>query len=161
VQLEFLYRVRFGYPEGWSVPLGGRGSVESQHFFFAEGRCEGRIAGRFRGANHPSRRGDGTFLPNFQGVIETDDGAVLLFDTWGYGRAYPPGRRQVVGAFRHVSDDERYRWLNDSVAVCTGEVRTLEDGTAELVLDVAELVWEPIDDDRPITQPAGSTAAPS
>jgi hypothetical protein len=53
----------------------------------------GRISGRFRGANHPYRRGDGTFQPDFQGVIETDDGAEVLFDYRGYGRAYPVGGR--------------------------------------------------------------------
>jgi hypothetical protein len=43
-------------------------------YFLAEGRCEGRIVGWFRGASHPHRRSDETFLPDFQGVIETDDG---------------------------------------------------------------------------------------
>jgi hypothetical protein len=37
----------------------------------------------------------------------------------------------------HVSDDSRYRWLNDVVCVGTGEVR-LE----QLLIDVAEVVWE-------------------
>jgi hypothetical protein len=70
----------------------GSESAEGRFFFLAEGR----ISGLFRGANHPSRRGDGTFLPDFQGVIETDDGAEVLFDYQGYGRAYPVGRRQIV-----------------------------------------------------------------
>jgi hypothetical protein len=50
------------------------GNPECQFFFLAEGRCEGRISVLFRGANPPHRRSDGTFLPDFQGVIETDDG---------------------------------------------------------------------------------------
>ena len=45
--------------------------------------------GGSEGRNHPHRRGDGTFLPDFQGVIETDDGAEVLFDYRGYGRVYP------------------------------------------------------------------------
>jgi hypothetical protein len=101
------------------------------------------VTGRFRGANHPRRRGDGTFLPDFQGVITTDDGATIYFDYRGYGRAYPPGRRQIVAAATHLSADERYRWLNDSLSVGTGEVRTLADGSWELVVDWAEVVWEP------------------
>ena len=48
MKLEPLYRVRFRYPEGWSVALGAGGSLEGQHFFLAEGRCTGRVAGRFR-----------------------------------------------------------------------------------------------------------------
>jgi hypothetical protein len=40
----------------WTVDLAEPESAESQHFFLAEGRCEGRISGRFLGANHPHRR---------------------------------------------------------------------------------------------------------
>jgi hypothetical protein len=86
---------------------------------------------------------------DFQGFIETDDGATVIFDYKGYGRAYPKGRRQVVGAARHLSDHESYRWLNDSICVIAGEVRSparppeeITQGDIELVLDVSELVWE-------------------
>jgi hypothetical protein len=142
MRLETLYSVRFEYPEGWAVELDGF----EQHFYLAEGRCEGAIAGRFRGANHPVRRADGTFCPDFQGVIETDDGAAVFFDYRGYGRAYPAGRRQIVGFAFHLSDDERFRRLNDAVCACAGEVRTQEGSATVLVLDVAELVWEPVVD---------------
>ena len=67
----------------------------------------------------------------------------------GYGRAYPPGRRQIVGSVFHLADREPYRRLNDVVCVCVGEVRAPSDpGRAEpdLVIDVAELIWEPIAD---------------
>jgi hypothetical protein len=109
VRLEPLYRVQFSYTGGWGADLAGPENPECQFFFLAEGRCEGRISGQFRGANHPHRRSDGTFLPNFQGVIETDDGAEVLFDYRGYGRAYPIGRRQIVVSATHLSEDERYR----------------------------------------------------
>jgi hypothetical protein len=142
-ELKPLYRVRFTYPEGWSIPLGDP-SGESQHFFFAEGRCDGRLQGRFRGANHPRRRSDGTFLPDFQGIIETEDGAVVYFDYGGYGRAYPAARRQIVSSATHLSADERYRWLNDVVCVGTGEVRAEAGHPTELVLEVMELVWMPL-----------------
>jgi hypothetical protein len=141
MKLERLYRIRFTYPEGWEVSLGGD---SEQHFYIAEGRCEGVITGRFRGANYPRRRSDGTFRPDFRAVIETDDGANVMFEWHGYGRAYPIGRRQIVGAVFHLSDDERYQRLNDVVCVCTGEVRASERGPAQLVVDVAELVWEEV-----------------
>jgi hypothetical protein len=145
MRLEPLYRVRFSYPEEWGVELSGGGSGESQFYFVAAGSCDGRISGRFRGSNHPRRRVDGTFLPDFQGVIETVDGATILFDMRGYGRAYPKGARQVVTSVTHVSDDERYHWLNDTVAVGTGEVRSGPRRPTELVIDVAELVWDGVD----------------
>lgn len=98
MQLRPLYTVRFVYPDGWSVELKGPGGVEEQHYYFAEGRCEGAIAGTFRAGNHPRRRADHSYAMNMQGFIQTDDGAVIMVDYQGFGRAYPPGRRQVVGA---------------------------------------------------------------
>ena len=78
MRLEPLYRMVFDYPQGWSVALGA-GGAESQHLFLAEGRCDGRISGPLQGANHPRRRGDGTYCPAFHGVISTIDGATVLF----------------------------------------------------------------------------------
>ena len=49
----------------------------------------------------------------------------------------------------HLADREPYSRLNDAVCVCTGEVRQPADpGQAgpDLVIDVAELIWEPIAD---------------
>jgi hypothetical protein len=80
-------------------------------------------------------------------VIETDDDATVMVECHGYGRAYPAGRRQIVGSVLHLSDSDRYRRLNDVVCVCVGEVRTPADPdqpSSDLVMDVAELIWEPI-----------------
>jgi hypothetical protein len=146
LRLEPLYRIRFTYPESWSVELEGGWE---QHLYLAEGRCEGSITGRFRGSNFPQRRTEsGPFCPDFRAAIETDDGATILVESHGYGRAYPAARRQIVGSVLHLSDDDRYRSLNDAMCVCVGEVRAPgdADGVSHLVLDVAELVWEPIAD---------------
>src|SRR6476620_3783518 len=107
LRLEPLYRIRFTYPESWMVSLDGGWE---QHLFLAEGRCEGSISGRFRGANFPRRHGaDGPFRPDFRAVIETEDDSVVMVELHGYGRAYPPGRRQVVGAIFHTSDAPQHR----------------------------------------------------
>ena len=144
MRLEPMYRIRFTYPEGWDVTL--QGGWE-QHFYLAEGTCEGEVTGRFRGANYPLRRTPhGPFCPDMRGVIETDDGATILFEVQGFGRTHPVGARQIVGSMLHTSDHPRYRRLNDAVCACVGEVRSRRppaDGP-ELVIDVAELVWEPI-----------------
>jgi hypothetical protein len=63
----------------------------------------------------------------------------------GYGRAYPLGARQVVVAVTHVSHHPRYTRLNDRLAVGCGEVRRLSDDETELVIDVRELICEPIE----------------
>lgn len=143
MRFEALYRLTFTYPEEWVVEIAGEGGTEEQHFFIAEGRADGQISGRMRGANHPRRRTDRTFVPDFQGVIETDEGATIFFELHGYGRAYPPGRRQIVCSVTHIADVEPYRRLNDCVCVGVGEVRAGADGTV-LVIEVAELVWGPI-----------------
>ena len=145
VRLEHLYRIRFTYPESWIVGLEG---AWEQHLMIAEGRCEGQLVGRFRGMNFPQRRTpSGPFRPDFRAVIETEDGATVMFEWHGYGRAYPAGRRQIVGSVFHLSDSPGYSRLNDVVCVCVGEVRTSDDPSQpspHLVIDVAELVWEPV-----------------
>ena len=149
MQLKPLYTVRFHYPKGWQVDVKGDAGLEEHDFFFAEGRLEGGITGVFRAANHPRKRVDGPYLMDIHGFVETDDRAVILLEYRGFGRAYPPGRRQVVGAAFHHSDHASYRRLNDSVCVIAGEVRRpepppvpLEQKHIQLVFSVAELIWE-------------------
>jgi hypothetical protein len=145
MRLEPLYRIRFSYSEGWSVDLEGGWE---QHLYLAEGRCEGLLSGRFTGFNYPVRRTEeGPFVPDFRAAISTDEGDTVMVELRGYGRAHPVGRRQIVGTVFHVSDSDRYKRLNDAVCVCVGEVRAAQSaGQAgpELVIDVAELIWEPI-----------------
>jgi hypothetical protein len=132
MRLERLYRVEFSYPEHYPVD-----GAEVRGVYFAEGRCEGIVAGRFRGMNHPRLRPlDDVYLPDFQGVIETEDGASIAFDYRGYGRARDYGR-EVVGAAFHSTGDERYARLNDSVCVLAGEARE-----RRIRLQVDEVVWE-------------------
>jgi hypothetical protein len=150
MQLKPLYTVRFFYPDGWETTIDGSLGKEEEHFYLGEGVCEGTISGKFRGANHPRRRADGTFLMNFQGFIETQPAkSIIMFDYQGYGRTYPKGRRQVVGTAKHYSQDEKYRWLNDSICVISGEVRApiippeqIKQADVKLVFTVAELLWE-------------------
>ena len=141
-------------------PNASQGDVtEEEHFYFAEGKCEGGIVGEFRGANHPHRRVDKAFAMNLQGFIKTNDGALIMIDYKGYGRSKVISSqkyksREVVGAAWHVTDNDRYRWLNDVVCVIAGEVRRPADippeqvkqADVQLVFDVSELVWEPVSD---------------
>ena len=88
-----------------------------------------------------------------------------MTDYKGYGRSFQRSqtlygtssnektrfRRQVIGAAWHVTDSEKYRWLNDAVCAIPGEVRVppnipsdkLKQADVQLVFDVAEIVWEP------------------
>ena len=126
-------RIAIGAPITVRILRGdGKHGTEWQDFYLAEGTCAGRVAGRMRGANHPRRRTDGTYCPDFQGVIETADGAEVMFDWRGYGRAYPVGARQIVLTATHMAEDERYRWLNDVVCVGTGRCAFPRTGTAPI-----------------------------
>jgi hypothetical protein len=145
LKLEPLYRIRFTYPESWMVGLEGGWE---QHLYLAEGRCEGSISGRFRGANYPRRQGAvGPFRPDFRAVIETDDGATINVRV-AWVRACVPawasaGRRCSLPSqrCRSVPPTQRYGLRLCRRGACVG--RPDRDGP-DLVLDVAELIWEPI-----------------
>jgi hypothetical protein len=167
VRLEPLYTIRFFYPDDWQINLVGKKGTEEDHFLFAEGKCDGRISGRFRGSNHPHKRTDETFAKNLQRFIETDDSALIMLDFQGYGRSPDRSqelyklipatnhatkrRRQVVGFAKHTTDSEKYRWLNDAVCAIAGEVRApteippeqVKQVDIKLVFSVAEVIWEP------------------
>ena len=131
MRLEPLYKLSFSYPEAWKAG--------AERLLFAEGRCEGRVSGRFRGANRAHRRADGCWLPHLEGAIETDDGGTILITLSGYGepKAEPNGRITIAIVHAAVG---RYSWLERTLGVGCGEVH---DGR-RIVLDVAEVVWEPL-----------------
>ena len=107
-------------------------------FFIADGRCEGPVTGRFRGANFPRKEG-GRPVPG--GHRDRRPGR----DHGGVARVRPclhAGTPPVVGSVFHLADREPYLRLND--VVCTGEVRAPRDPGQygpDLVIDVAELIW--------------------
>jgi hypothetical protein len=144
VRLQSLYRCTFASTERWSVKLDGAGGTERQGFLLVEGRANGRLSGRLRAANSPRQRTDGTQTPDFRGVIVTHDGAAVYFAWHGYGRAAGGGPSQLLGSITHLSEDARYSWLNQAICVLTGEVRPQADDRFEVVLEVSELIWEPI-----------------
>jgi hypothetical protein len=70
----------------------------------------------------------------------------VLFAWHGYAIPRPGSKLELVGSITHVTEDERYRRLNDVVCALTGEVRPrANDSGYEVVLDVAALVWEPLE----------------
>ena len=144
MRLAPLYRVQFTTEEAWSVELEGEHGREDQSFLLVRGRCEGRLQGALRAANYPRRRTDGVVMPDFRGVIDTEDGAAVAFSWHGYGTTAADGERRLTGAITHLAGDDRYRWLNEVVGVIGGRVEPRPDGRLEVTLQVDELVWEPI-----------------
>ena len=97
MQLEPFYRVTFTTPESWSVTREGMAGAEGRSFLIAEGRAEGRLSARYRAANFPRRRADGALEPEFRGVLETDDGATILFHWEGLAMLNDTSMRQLIG----------------------------------------------------------------
>ena len=113
MRLDPLYRITFSYRD--------RFGADDELLLLAEGRCEGRVAGSFRAANR-ARKDGAVWLPDLHGAVETEDGATVLLHLTGRGRpdVEPAGR--VVGSVTHVTEDERYAWLNETVGAVAGEV---------------------------------------
>jgi hypothetical protein len=160
MRLDPFYRVTFTTPESWSVTREGTDGAEGQSFLIAEGRAEGGLSARYRAANFPRRRVDGVLEPSFRGVLEADDGASILFRWDGLARLTPSGTRQLLGTIIHVTDDERYRWLNDRVCTVEGDVRPRAEGDGfDVVIEVALMSWEPLGDEpRPVDRAATAGA---
>ena len=143
MRLDPLYTVTFTTPEAWSVEVASDAGIEGRGFLLAEERSAGRLSARYRAANFPRKRADAALVPEFRGVLETDDGAVILFEWQGLAVLGDSGMRQLLGSLVHTTDDPRYRWLNDRVCAVEGEVRPRTDGSGfDVVLEVSEMVWE-------------------
>ncbi len=143
MRLEPLYTVTFTTPEAWSVEVASDAGIEGRSFLLAEGRSTGRLSARYRAANFPRKRTDAALVPEFRGVLETDDGGAILFEWQGLAVLSASGMRQLLGSLVHTTDDPRYRWLNARVCAVEGEVRPRGDGSGfDVVLEVSEMVWE-------------------
>ena len=82
--------------------------------------------------------------PDFRGVLETDDGATILFTLHGYAHTASDGVRQLVGAMTHISDHKRYQWLNHVICAVSGVIEPRPDGHGSgVAIEVSQLVWEP------------------
>jgi hypothetical protein len=143
MRLKLLYTVTFTTPEAWSVEVTADAGTEGRGFLLAEGRSTGRLSARYRAANFPRKRADGALVPEFRGVLETDDGAAVLFEWQGLAVLDLSGMRRLLGSLVHTTDDRRYRWLNDLVCAVEGEVRPRTNGSGfDVVFEVSEMMWE-------------------
>ena len=143
MRLELLYTVSFTTPEAWSVEVAADAGIEGRSFLLAERRPVERPSARYRAANFPRKRADGALVPEFRGVLETDDGAAILFEWQGLAVLSDSGMRELLGSLVHTTDDPRYLWLNDRVCAVEGEVRPRTEGSGfEVVFEVSEMVWE-------------------
>ena len=124
-ELVFDESTEVGFPTyaedgDWLAYVQGHGSISGE-----------RLQGELRWTNHPRRRADGTWLPDYQGSIATADGAQLLFSMAGYntgvGDPFTYDQRAALCSLTLAATDERYRWVNDLFAVVEADVRPSAD----------------------------------
>ena len=124
MRLEPIFDMELDYADGFFV-LAPYGGTEGAGYGSGGGRVSGdRDAGAVRWSNHPRRREDGVLIPDAHGVIETADGARIVFHLGGYSTTLEgsPSRRAIVSPATFATDDARYRWLNDVIAVGEGTI---------------------------------------
>jgi hypothetical protein len=95
-----------------------------QLFGGGDGRVRGeRLSGTVEWLNAPTFRKDGVLLPNVRGLIKTEDGARVRYETQGYSYVVPdrpPNFRSIVASVRFYSKAEQYQWLNTLVGLEEG-----------------------------------------
>jgi hypothetical protein len=143
-ELRPLYRLHFSYTRAWSIHLGGAHGGAGSSYSVAIGRCSGHINGEFGGENRPQHGEDGTTIPDFTGIIATDDGATIHVVTEAFRHTFLVDRRRMLVSVVHATEDPRYRRLNDVACVGVGEVTMQPSGRIEITLDVAEAVTPPV-----------------
>jgi Protein of unknown function (DUF3237) len=118
--MRHLFDAELRYQDGMApvCELDDRGHLAGS----GTGRVEGpSISGTVRWSNFEQVFTDHCRL-NVAGMIETDDGAEIRFESQGF--AVPPGgvgAWQVASAVRFAVNDLRYRWLEAAPAIWTGE----------------------------------------
>jgi Protein of unknown function (DUF3237) len=140
VRLEHLFdgELRFNEEAGVHVPTYG---ADSDWIGYVDGggTIEGeRLRGTLRWTNHPRRREDGIWLPDFQGVINTHDGAQILFSFTGYNYSlterFEYTHRAVLAAITFRTSNDAYRWLNDVFGVLEAEAGEADEGRRDIEL---------------------------
>lgn len=120
--LEPLFQVELEYRED-KPPVSSDGKV-GEYIGSGDGLVHGaRLNGRVHWTLF-EEQGKAICESNLFGIIETDDGATVKFDTLGFFRR--PGKENpnkwiASAAVRFDTVDDRYRWLNAVLGAWEGE----------------------------------------
>ncbi len=118
--LELAYREESLY-QGKYVVARPYDSQEASAYGEGDGWVKGRLKGTARWVNHPHCRTDGIWLPNLHGVIQTEEGASILFSLHGRTKFMAGEGHQLLTAL-FETENERYQWLNNSICVLEGVI---------------------------------------
>ena len=129
MRLEYLCDLELAYREeslyqGKFVVARPYDSQEANAYGEGDGWVKGeRLQGTARWVNHPHCRTDGVWLPNVHGVIQTEDGASILFSLHGRTKFMTGGQGHQLLTTILETGDERYAWLNDSICILEGVIK--------------------------------------
>ena len=102
-------------------PYGGE---EGSGFGEGSGTVTGpKINGTMHWVNHPHRRTDGTMLPDAQGIILTDDKAIIMVSLQGRTVFEQEQGKQLLSVI-FEAEAESYRWLNNTLCIFEGLIDT-------------------------------------
>lgn len=125
MQIEPLCVMELAYTNGFHL-VRPYGNEAGSGWGVGEGTATGeRLSGTVRWSNQPSRRGDGTMLPNVRCVIRTDEGAEIFCDLTGRTVFVSKGDTQLGSQLLMTlfeSEDDRYAWLNNTVCMTEGVI---------------------------------------
>jgi hypothetical protein len=117
--LQYLFNVELRYLDG--MPPVATVEDAGELVGSGIGQLEGpRLRGTLRWSNF-ERTGAAYCQLSVAGEIETDDGALIRFESRGF--ALPQAARpwSVASAVRFAVEDPRYRWLQSVPAIWAGE----------------------------------------
>ncbi len=98
------------------------GSAEGYGYGEGEGTVTGeKIRGAVRFVKHPHASSDGSFEPNVDGIIKTEEGALIHLKLQGRTVEVAGQGRQLLSAI-FESGDDRYKWLNNTFCVVEGKI---------------------------------------
>lgn len=127
MQLEYLCDMDLVYQEapGLGAPfllIRPYGGEEGTGYGEGDGMVTGpRLQGTVRWVNHPHRRSDGAMMPDAHGVIQTHDGATVMFSLQGR-TFFDAGIGKQVLLTLFEAENERYQWLNRALCVLEGVI---------------------------------------
>jgi hypothetical protein len=81
-----------------------------------------KLSGKVRWVNHPHRRSDVVMMPDIDGVLQTEDGALILFSQQGRTLPTQDQKRRMILQTTFEAEDQRYVWLNNTFCLFEGVI---------------------------------------
>ena len=121
--LEVLFEIELQYVQQFSDAAAVAGRV-GEYIGSGKGSVMGpRIQGEVSRWDLYEDVSEVVCRSNLSGVIETNDGAIINFDTMGFFKVPDKSQPQqwiTTAGVNFTTDDERYGWLNDVLGIWEG-----------------------------------------